>query len=156
MNMKFLESIKLIQGGMGAYVSNWRLARAVAQSRPGVTAGTVSGTALDVVYVRLLQLGDPGGHIRRALTAFDQTFGVDIGRKICNRYFIEGGKAPDAPFKSAPMQIIRTASGESTIPMRGSDNSEVVLALEDDIIELLIMTDLQSLAARRDMTARSL
>lgn len=138
MNMKFLESIKLIQGGMGVYVSNWRLARAVARSRPGVTAGTVSGTALDVVYVRLLQLGDPGGHARRALTAFDQTFGVDIGRKICNRYFIEGGKAPDARFKSAPMQIIRTASGESTIPMRGSDNSEVVLALEDDIIELLI------------------
>jgi len=28
---------------------------------PASTAGTVSGTALDIVYVRLLQLGDPGG-----------------------------------------------------------------------------------------------
>ena len=50
---------------MGVYVSNWRLARAVAAERPGATVGTVSGTALDVVYVRLLQLGDPGGHVRR-------------------------------------------------------------------------------------------
>lgn len=29
-SMEFLTSVKLIQGGMGAYVSNWRLARAVA------------------------------------------------------------------------------------------------------------------------------
>ena len=58
--MEFLQDIKLIQGGMGVYVSNWRLARAVAAARPGVTAGTVSGTALDAVYARLLQLGDPG------------------------------------------------------------------------------------------------
>ena len=69
--MQFLKEIQLIQGGMGVYVSNWRLARAVATERPGQTAGTVSGTALDVVYVRLLQLGDPGGHARRALAAFD-------------------------------------------------------------------------------------
>ena len=47
--MKFLEQIKLIQGGMGVYVSNWRLAKTVAMQQPGVTAGTVSGTALDVV-----------------------------------------------------------------------------------------------------------
>ena len=59
--MEFLKKIKLIQGGMGVYVSNWRLAKAVAQGKPGVTAGTVSGTGLDVVYVRLLQLGDPWG-----------------------------------------------------------------------------------------------
>ena len=45
--------------------------KAVAQGKPGVTAGTISGTGLDVVYVRLLQLGDPGGHVTRALTAFD-------------------------------------------------------------------------------------
>jgi len=64
-----IERIKLIQGGMGVYVSNWRLAKTVASQRPGVTAGTVSGTALDVCYVRLLQLGDPGGHARRALDA---------------------------------------------------------------------------------------
>ena len=32
------------------------------------------------VYVRLLQLGDPGGHARRALQALDTTFGVTLGR----------------------------------------------------------------------------
>ena len=108
--MHFLQNIKLIQGGMGVYVSNWRLARAVATARPGATAGTVSGTALDVVYVRLLQLGDPGGHARQALAAFDSTFGTAIGRKICDRYFIAGGKAPDARFKSAPAYSCWNAS----------------------------------------------
>ena len=37
--MKFLEEIKLIQGGMGVYVSNWRLAQAVSKERPGISAG---------------------------------------------------------------------------------------------------------------------
>lgn len=138
--MIFLEDVKLIQGGMGVYVSNWRLARAVATARPGVTAGTISGTALDVVYVRLLQLGDPGGHARRALDAFDRTFETGIGRKITNRYYIAGGKAPEARFKSAPMQIIRTESGESTIQMPTENTSPVVLSLDPDIIELLIAT----------------
>ena len=109
--MQFLKDIKLIQGGMGVYVSNWRLARAVATERPGETAGTVSGTALDVVYVRLLQLGDRGGHARRALAAFDSLYGTGIGRKITDRYFIAGGKEPDARFKSAPMQILHAQSG---------------------------------------------
>jgi len=79
--MQFLQKIKLIQGGMGVYVSNWRLARAVAMEQPGTTPGTVSGTALDIVYVRLLQLGDPGGHVRRALAAFDAQFGVLIAKR---------------------------------------------------------------------------
>ena len=47
--MRFLQQIRLIQGGMGVYVSNWRLVRDVAMQRPGMTAGTVAGTALDVV-----------------------------------------------------------------------------------------------------------
>ena len=105
--MDFLKSVQLIQGGMGVYFSNWRLARAVASERPGKTAGTVSGTALDVVYVRLLQLGDPGGNIRRAFAAMDAQYATDIGKRIIERYYIEGGKAPNAYFKSAPMQIPR-------------------------------------------------
>ena len=76
-----LNRVRLIQGGMGVYVSNWRLARAVAMERPEVTAGTVSGTALDVVHARLLQLGDLGGHIRRALVAFDHLYATGIGQK---------------------------------------------------------------------------
>ena len=117
-----IERIKLIQGGMGVYVSNWRLAKAVASQRPGVTVGTVSGTALDVCYVRLLQLGDPGGHARRALEALDETFGVTVGRGIRERYYIEGGKKPGARFRSAPIQVARALDGRRTFsePTHGS------------------------------------
>ena len=138
--MEFLEKIRLIQGGMGVHVSNWRLAKAVASERPGVTVGTVSGTALDVVYVRLLQLGDPGGHARRALQALDDKYGVTIGRSVCDRYFIEGGKAPGARFRSAPMQIVRPVDGRQSYPMPNGNAVATALKLDDDIIELLIAT----------------
>jgi NAD(P)H-dependent flavin oxidoreductase YrpB (nitropropane dioxygenase family) len=138
--MQFLQNIKLIQGGMGVYVSNWRLARAVASERPGETAGTVSGTALDVVYVRLLQLGDPGGHARRALSAFDARFGSDVGRKIVARYFIEGGKVPDARFRSAPMQVVRSGDGKTTFAAPNGADEPIPLKLDGNIIELLIAT----------------
>ena len=136
--MDFLHLVKLIQGGMGVYVSNWRLARAVAVERPGVTAGTVSGTALDIVYVRLLQLGDPGGHIRRALAAFDARFGVQIGKKILERFFIAGGKAPTARFKYAPMQMARALNGNDTFPIHPQPEAPEALTLDADTIELVI------------------
>jgi NAD(P)H-dependent flavin oxidoreductase YrpB (nitropropane dioxygenase family) len=138
--MQFLKKIKLIQGGMGVYVSNWRLARAVAMERPGMTAGTVSGTGLDVVYVRLLQLGDPGGHVRRALAAFDAQFDVAIGQKILDRYFIEGGKAPNARFKNAPKQVVHAQNGSDSIPMPIQPAGPVMLTLDQEIVELLIAT----------------
>ncbi len=108
--------------------------------RPGETAGTVSGTALDVVYVRLLQLGDPGGHARRAFSAFDAKFGTDLGRKICDRYFIEGGKAPDARFRSAPMQVVRSEDGKTTFGAPNGVHGPTPLKFDDSIIELLIAT----------------
>lgn len=138
--MTFLQEVKLIQGGMGIYVSNWRLAKAVAMERPGITAGTVSGTALDAVYVRLLQLGDPGGHVRRALAAFDARFGIAIGRKICDRYFIDGGKAPTTRYKSVPMQIVRAQDRSDAIPLPVQQDAPVALTLDGDIVELLIAT----------------
>jgi nitronate monooxygenase len=58
---------KIIQGGMGIGVSNWRLAKAV--SKLG-ELGVVSGTALDQVLVRRLQDGDLAGDMRRALASF--------------------------------------------------------------------------------------
>ncbi len=138
--MDFLNNIKLIQGGMGVYVSNWRLAQAVASQQPGTTAGTVSGTALDVVHVRLLQLGDPGGHLRRALHAFDAQFGVETGKQIINRYFIEGGKAPAARFKYGPPQTVRMQDGSRTIAMPGGQTAPVTLTVEEELVELLIAT----------------
>ena len=138
--MEFLNRVKLIQGGMGVYVSNWRLAKTVAAERPGVTAGAVSGTGLDVVYVRMLQLGDPGGHIRRALAAFDAQFGVAIGRRICERYYLPGGKAPNARFKPAPMQVVRIAQGGDAIPPAAGSAGAIALTLDEEIVELLIAT----------------
>jgi NAD(P)H-dependent flavin oxidoreductase YrpB (nitropropane dioxygenase family) len=138
--MDYLRQVKLIQGGMGVYVSNWRLAKAVASAQPGATVGTVSGTALDVVYVRLLQLGDPGGHVRRALGAFDEMFGSGIGRKIVDRYLIEGGKAPDARFRSAPMQVVHAENGGMVLPAPAGSPTTIALTLDAEIIELLIAT----------------
>jgi nitronate monooxygenase len=103
MNMHFLSATDLppiIQGGMGVGVSGWKLARAVSQAGQ---LGVVSGTMLDVVIARTLQLGDEGGHIRRALASFpDQEL---VGR-LLKRHFIDGGKAPDAPFRGTPMMTL--------------------------------------------------
>ena len=87
----------IIQGGMGVAVSGWRLARAV--SRTG-QLGVVSGTALDVVLARRLQLGDPGGDVRRAMAAFPEP---DVAERLLGAYFVEGGVDDDAAFKSIPM-----------------------------------------------------
>ena len=57
----------IIQGGMGAGVSNWVLARAVSKTGQ---LGVVSGTALDSILARRLQTGDLDGAMRRALAAF--------------------------------------------------------------------------------------
>jgi nitronate monooxygenase len=87
----------IIQGGMGVAVSNWRLARAV--SRTG-QLGVVSGTALENVLARRLQLGDKDGSVRLALDYFPNP---SIARKILERFFISGGKAQGVPFKNPPM-----------------------------------------------------
>jgi nitronate monooxygenase len=87
----------IIQGGMGVAVSNWRLAQTVSSAGQ---MGVVSGTALDAVLVRRLQLGDPDGQMRRALSHFPFP---SVAQRILAEYLVEGGKAPTAPFKQAPM-----------------------------------------------------
>jgi nitronate monooxygenase len=91
----------IIQGGMGVAVSGWPLARAV--SRLG-QLGVVSGTALAVVLARRLQLGDPGGELRHALSHFPFPA---IAARVLSDYFIPGGKTPCAPFKLTPMPSLR-------------------------------------------------
>jgi nitronate monooxygenase len=149
--MEFLKQIRLIQGGMGVYISNWRLAKTVAMERPGITAGTVSGTGLDVVYVRLLQLGDPGGHILRAFTAFDEQFGVEIGKKIYDRYFIDGGKTPLDQFQYGPKPTVYSEGGSGGIPMQIQNTTPIKLTLNNDLVELLIVTNFAEVwLARQD------
>ena len=88
----------LIQGGMGAGVSDWRLARAVSSLGQ---LGVVSGTGIDTILARRLQQGDPGGHMRRALAAFP----IDgVAERIVAKYFVEGGV--DGRLKSKPMPRI--------------------------------------------------
>lgn len=103
MNSNFPSSTRLpeiIQGGMGVGVSGWKLARAVASTGQ---LGVVSGTMIDVVIARSLQLGDPGGHLRRALASFPNPH---IAARFLERYFIEGGKSADAPFRTVPMSSL--------------------------------------------------
>jgi nitronate monooxygenase len=88
---------KIIQGGMGAGVSDWRLARAVSMTGQ---LGVVSGTALATILARRLQIGDPDGHMRRALAEFPVP---GVAAKILAGYFIPGGKPADVPFKFTPL-----------------------------------------------------
>jgi nitronate monooxygenase len=87
----------IIQGGMGAGVSDWRLARAVSSHGQ---LGVVSGTALDVILVRRLQMGDPGGHMRRGLDHFPVPA---IAERIWQQYYVPGGKGAGRPFKPLPL-----------------------------------------------------
>jgi len=92
---------KIIQGGMGVAISHWKLARAV--SRLG-QLGVVSGTGIETVLARRLQLGDAGGAVRRALAHFP--FPAVVERVLAD-YFIEGGKAANAPFRLVPQASLK-------------------------------------------------
>lgn len=87
----------IIQGGMGVAVSDWRLANAVARTGQ---LGVVSGTCIDTVFVRRLQDGDPGGHLRRAMERFPIRAAVD---DAMSRWFRPGGKARDEPYRLLPL-----------------------------------------------------
>ena len=86
---------------MGVAVSGWNLAGTV--SRLG-QLGVVSGTGLAIVFSRALQLGDPHGHLRRAMHQFPIP---EVAARVEAQHFIPGGKSPTAPFKIAPMPTLR-------------------------------------------------
>ena len=88
----------IIQGGMGIGVSNWALARAVSMAGQ---LGVVSGTAIDTVFVRRLQDGDPGGHVRAAVEHFPIP---GVAESAIHRYFLPNGRPGGAPYKVLPMQ----------------------------------------------------
>lgn len=88
---------RVIQGGMGVGISNWRLARAVSVRGQ---LGVVSGTGLDTLFVRRLQDGDEGGHLRRALEAHPQQ---DFARGVLRRWYRAGGRVPGQPYPLLPL-----------------------------------------------------
>ena len=137
--MTFLESPpRVIQGGMGVAVSDWRLANAV--SRTG-HLGVVSGSMLDTVFVRRLQDGDAGGHLRRAIAAFPLP---DVGQEVLRRYFRPGGLPAGTPYKALPMykQVVSEARQNVTVL---ANFAEVWLAKEghDGLVGLNLLTKVQ-------------
>lgn len=108
---------------MGAGVSGWRLARAVSESGQ---LGVVSGTALALIFVRNLQLGDPGGELRHALKHFPIP---GVAARLMAEYFVPGGKKPDEPFKLPPMPVLRPGVASVEL-MIAANFAEVFLAKE--------------------------
>ncbi|MDO5740417.1 MAG: nitronate monooxygenase [Ornithinimicrobium sp.] len=113
----------VIQGGMGVAVSGWRLARDVSAAGH---LGVVSGTAMDAVISRVLQDGDEGGHYRRALAHFPSP---DMAQRVLDKYFIEGGRAADEPYRPIPKLTLDTARAGQELAVVGNF-AEVWLAKE--------------------------
>ncbi len=84
---------------MGAGVSNWRLARAVSQLGQ---LGVVSGTALDQIFARRLQDGDPGGHMCRGLDHFPFP---SMAERIWRTYYVPSGKLENESYKTLPKHV---------------------------------------------------
>lgn len=115
----------IIQGGMGVRISSWKLAREVAKTGE---MGVISGTAMDVIFVRTLQDGDPGGSFRRALATFPDQ---DMVERAMKKYFIEGGKDPMKPYRSIPMWDFQPSQHLLEAAVLGN-YCEVWLAKHDD------------------------
>ncbi len=92
---------KIIQGGMGVAISDWRLAKAVSQLGQ---MGVVSGTGISRVLASRLMDGDLAGHVRRALSRFPTSESIQT---ILSRYYVPGGKALETPYKTPPAYTIR-------------------------------------------------
>lgn len=88
--------------------------------------GVVSGTGLDAIVARRLQLGDIGGHIRRAMDAFPIS---EMAERVWEKYFIPGGKSPSTPFKSKPMPAAKMPKALAELIVVGTF-AEVFLAKE--------------------------
>ena len=123
---------------MGVGVSDWRLARAVSLLGQ---LGVVSGTAIDSVFVRRLQDGDPGGHLRRAMAAFPMP---GVAAEALRRWFRDGGKPAGEPYKALSMYHERTARARQQLTMLASF-VEVWLAREghEGPVGINLLTKLQ-------------
>jgi nitronate monooxygenase len=134
-----MEYPKIIQGGMGIGVSNWTLAHTV--SKLG-QLGVVSGTALDAVLARRLQLGDMGGHIQRAFENFPFP---DMARRIFDQYFVHGGKPEDQPFKPTPMHTHQSSQNVTELTVL-ANFTEVFLAREghDGLVGINFLEKIQT------------
>ncbi len=132
------ETPLIIQGGMGAGVSNWMLARAVSLRGQ---LGVVSGTVIDTIFVRRLQDGDPGGHLRRAMAHFPCPA---IAESALHRYFHPEGRPAGTPYKALPTYKQVVSAARQQITMLASF-VEVWLAKEghDNPVGINLLTKVQ-------------
>jgi len=86
---------------MGVKISGWSLAKAVSELGQ---QGTVSGVALDRVMAINLQLGDPGGHFKRALSHFQFP---DIAKKVLDAFSPKSDEEPKRIFRGTPVYTIK-------------------------------------------------
>ena len=128
---------RIIQGGMGIAVSNWRLANAVARRGQ---LGVVSGTALDAVFVRRLQDGDCGGDLRRAMQHFPMPA---VTADALRRFFLPEGRR-GAPYRELPMYRLGSPAERERVTMLASF-VEVFLAKEghDGMVGINLLTKIQ-------------
>ncbi len=129
----------IIQGGMGVAVSNWKLARAVSLRGQ---LGVISGTALDTVFMRRLQDGDEGGHMRRAMAQFPLRDAVD---DILEKYYLPKGRPKGQPYRLLPMYRQRVSKQRQLITVI-ANFVEVYLAKEghDGIVGVNLLTKVQT------------
>ncbi|OAN47805.1 2-nitropropane dioxygenase [Chloroflexus islandicus] len=128
----------IIQGGMGAAVSDWRLARAVAACGQ---LGVVSGTGIDTILIRRLQDGDPDGAMRRAMAHFPVP---GVAERVLEAYFRPEGRAPDEPYALLPMYNLKVSKERQQVAMLAAF-VEVWLAKEghDRPIGMNLLTKIQ-------------
>lgn len=124
---------------MGVAVSNWRLARAVAERGQ---LGVVSGTLLPVVLARRLQLGDEDGSLARALAAFPDPA---VAGRVRDRYLKVGGKAADVAYAAVPMPSVEPARAWVELAMV-ANFCEVWLAKEghDGVVGINLLEKIQT------------
>ena len=128
----------IIQGGMGIGVSSWLLARTVAQRGQ---LGVVSGTCIDSVFVRRLQDGDVGGHLRRVLEDFPLP---EVSLDALKRYFLPEGRPEGEAYKLLPMWQQHVTRARAQLAMLASF-VEVRLAKEghNGVVGMNLLTKVQ-------------
>ncbi|HHQ49454.1 MAG TPA: nitronate monooxygenase [Acidobacteria bacterium] len=121
---------RIIQGGMGVAISDWRLARAVSATGQ---LGVVSGTGIGTVVAARLTGGDPGGHVHRALEAFPDQ---EVARRVLHRYAAERGRrrrpplwSPEPPRALVELTVV-AAFAEVWLARQGHTNPVGINLLE--------------------------
>ena len=129
----------VIQGGMGAGVSAWLLARTVSAAGQ---LGVVSGTGIDTILVRRLQDGDPGGHMRRAMARFPIP---GVAKRVLERFYLPTGRPAGQRYAALPMPDHRGSLRRDAITVLGNF-VEVFLAREghDQPVGINYLTKIQA------------